>query len=110
MNSDVKSFFARSRVERIEDLFCFFAGVACSIEHPTHHERVGDSLLVDWGLPRVTELGGVTLIHFGQHQVAKVPSGGIDHPDTWFIRRQIQVREWEAFIKMAKVALGIIPE
>ena len=46
MNSDVEPFFARSRVKRIEDLFYFFVDITCSIQHATHNESVGDSLLV----------------------------------------------------------------
>lgn len=104
-DAKVEPLLLRRRVKRIEDLLQVLADVPCSVEHATGHESVRHPLLVDRGVPGLAKCQRFTFHHLGQHQVAKVLCGGVDHPNARLISRQVQVGERVAFFKMTEVSL-----
>ncbi len=88
-DANVEFLFSGPGVKRIKDLLEIIVDIPGCIKHAAHHKGVGHCPLVDRGVPGLTERWGVTLLHLGQHQVAKVLGGGVNHPDTRLICCQV---------------------
>ena len=108
--ADVEPLHTRGGVQRVEDLLHLRADVACGVEDAKRHEAIGRRILVDRRVPGFTQHGpSVFYLHPGQHQVAAVLGGSVDHPDAVLVGGQVQVCVRVAGFEVAVVAFGVDP-
>lgn len=98
-------FLARGRVESVEHFLAVDFHVAGGVQNTTHHEGVGGGLLEQPRLPRLRDIEGLVLLvplQPAHHQVAVVPHGGVDDPQSSLVSLQVYVAAGAAVV----VAVG----
>lgn len=102
---------ARARVERVEHFLALHIHEAGSVQDAAHHEGVAGGLLKQLGLPRLRDIQGLVVlvpVQPAHHQVAVVPHGGVDHPQSLLIRLQVNVAAGSAVV-VAVRELVVVP-